>query len=79
MQAQDTRTATQNIFDDIAQRNADALLKHKDDVLSVQMTVSDLKRLLSDMNAGEMKAIIQAVASLHSEIVGIPESNMLFI
>ena len=79
MQAQDTRTATQNIFDDIAQRNADALLKHKDDVLSVQMTVSDLKRLLSDMNAGEMKAIIQAVASLHSEIVGIPEINMLFI
>ena len=76
-QVQTTHTTTQSILSEIAQRNSDALLKHKNDMQSVQVTIDDLKSLLLDLNAGEMKSVILAVASLHNEIVSVSNSSNL--
>ena len=73
VQVRDTYTATQNLFDDIIQRNSDAISKHENDMHSVQMSVSDLKGLVSDLNNGEIKSVILAVASLHNKIVSVLE------
>ena len=79
MQVRGTYIMTQDIFDDIVQRNSDAISKHENDMHSVHMTISDLKRFISELNDGEMKSIILAVASLHNEVVSLLKYQNLLI
>lgn len=70
-QIQTSHNTTEEFIKDMAQRNSEASIKHRDDMLSAQMAVNDLGNLLLNVKNGEIESIITAVISLHKEIVSI--------
>ena len=73
-QIQITHSVTEKFVKDMAQRNSDASLKHRNDMQSAQKAIDDLRSLLSNVKNGDIKSIITAVTSLHEEIVSTKRS-----
>ena len=68
-QVQTTNAVTRDFFKDMAQRESDVFLMYQSNMQSAQLAVNDLKSLVSDIRNGEIKSVIDAVASLQEEVV----------